>query len=772
MVSKIWHDPPEITVQNSLHDAIGGHPLVARVLIQRGFNTPDQARAYLQPEYYTPTSGEALPDLTQAVQTLVTAVSAKKKVLVWGDFDVDGQTATALLMNALEDIGIPADFYIPNRLRESHGIRVNSLEKQLKITDPAILLTCDTGVSAHEAISYAKSCGVTTLITDHHDLPRTLPDADAIVNPKRLDRAHPLASLPGVGVVYKLIECLYTELGRVDELAQFLDLVALGIVADVAEQTHDTRYLLQLGLEHLRHTQRIGLNMLLDVAGLTADQLTAGDIGFQIGPRLNAAGRLEDARPAVELLTTHDTTRARLLAVQLEGLNNQRRLESRQIYAAAQEQIMRDPSLLDWEALVLASPTWHSGIVGIVASRLAEHYQRPVVLLNTADNTAARGSARSVPGYDIGAAISAQADLLLEYGGHPGAAGLSLHPDNIPIFRRRLSNTLHETRDPDVRPGLNIDAYVTLKDVTLDLARELNRLAPFGEGNPRIVLATTDLQLKSAAYIGRTREHRRLIAEDINGTRRDIVWWNSADQSLPEGLFDLAYEIDINTYREEPELQLVLVDYRRSAATPVTVDIPRREIEDHRYSPAPLQVLSQMLDHYPEAAVWAEGYRRSESPGFALAELPESNVLIIYTAPSGPQPLQEALERVKPVKAVLVATDPPIQTLPDVQRRILEIIKYVLNQQNGKTTLDALTGAVAQSTATIRHLLDYYAAKGEITVEYKRGTTVMVTYTNTSPAPDLAEKLSTLHAGFVETAAYRAFFKRADPYQLLGWEKP
>jgi single-stranded-DNA-specific exonuclease len=420
--------------------------------------TPEAARAFLSPRII-PCPPDALPDLPKAVEILDESLSNSKTILIWGDFDVDGQTSTTLLVDAFLSLGLKIAWYIPNRLRESHGIRLDSLSEQISSVRPDVLLTCDTGVSAHDAVDYAKSRGLATLITDHHDLPPTLPDADAVIDPKRLPADHPLASLPGVGVAYKLVEHLYTQYGRAQELPRFLDLVALGIVADVAQQTHDTRYLLQIGLDQLRNTRRIGLQALIEIAGIPPERLNATDIGFQLGPRLNAAGRLDDARPVVELLTTTDPTRARLLALQLEGLNNQRRLLNRQIYAAAQEQIARDPSLLDWEALVLAHSAWHPGIIGIVASRLAEHYQRPVVLLAESEDGPARGSARSVPGYDIGAAVAAQSDLLLSHGGHPGAAGLSLNSNDIPAFRRRLSNTLRETRDPSVHSGLILDAY-------------------------------------------------------------------------------------------------------------------------------------------------------------------------------------------------------------------------------------------------------------------------------------------------------------------------
>lgn len=661
----------------------------------------------------------------------------------------------------MQRLGANVRYYIPHRIRKSHGIRLESLRDQILTPPPAILLTCDTGVSAHVSIDYAKSQNIITLITDHHDLPAALPNADAVVNPKRLPAHHPLASLPGVGVAYKLIEYIYTECHRAEELADFLDLVALGIVADVATQTKDTRYLLQIGLEQLRRTERIGIRALMDVAGLVPDQLTAMDIGFQLGPRLNAAGRLADARPVVELLTTTDQGRAQLLAAELEGLNTQRRFQNRQIYAAAQDMIARDATLLDWEALVLAAPAWHPGLIGIVAGQLADYYQRPVVMLTLTDDGLARGSARSIPGYDIGAAIAAQSDLLLEYGGHPGAAGLSLHADNIPAFRRRLSNTLSEIRDTSVQVGLQIDAYLPLNEITPYLATEINRLAPFGEGNPRVVLASRDLQLKSAAFLDRAQHHRRLTLEDTSGNRQQIIWWNSSELPLPDGIFDAAYEIDFTSYKGTPELQLTLVNYRRSASMPVEVPHSAMEIIDHR-GEHPSAVLAQ----YPHAAIWAEGYRRSKSPGVPQADLTDSRTLIIYTTPPDPYTFQTVVKRAQPERIILLAVNPPIQTPDALLRRILELLKYVLNQQQGHTSVTALAAAVGQSGRVIHLALDYFSAASEIAVTCNEDGAIIVSM-NSSPTQEVSEHRAAFEAAVIETAAYRAFFQRA----ALKWIK-
>ncbi|MEW6578498.1 MAG: single-stranded-DNA-specific exonuclease RecJ [Chloroflexota bacterium] len=767
-----WEPSASISRQPTSTDlarALGVSPLVASLLAARGMTTPDAARAFLDPQHYRPTPPEALPDLGAATALLHEAVRRRQPILVWGDFDVDGQTATALLVTALRGLGATVDYYIPSRLEESHGVHLPALTQQISQQSPALLLTCDTGISAHGAIDYAKKGGLSVIITDHHDLPDSLPVADAVLNPKRLPPAHPFAALPGVGVAYKLVEALFDATQRPGKGTALTDLVALGIVADVAALRDDTRYLLQVGLAQLRQAKRAGLAALCEIAQLDPGYLTETDIAFQIAPRLNAAGRLDDARLGVDLLTATDPEQAQMLALTLEGLNNQRRLFERQILAAAQAQIEQDPALLEWRALVLASTTWHAGLLGIVANRLAEQYARPVVLLTITGDTA-RGSARSFAGYDISAAIAAQADLLHTFGGHPGAAGLSLPADHIPAFRRRLSDALAAQPTPLADKRLPIDAVIPLRDVTLDLAHDIERLAPFGEGNPRPILVSERLMLDSATYLGREEAHRQLTVRDEEGTRQKVLWWNSASATLPSGLFDLAFQVQVSTYRGEPELQLTLVDYQPSPSAPVIVQTPTRLVVDRRQFPHPAQVLADIQREHPQAIIWAEGYRRAESPGLPLSLLQPGETLIIFTTPNSPQALSDALRAVAPGRIVLIGADPPLVTRDAVLRRLIELLKFVITHEGGTTTVHVLAEAVAQPPETVRLALRYLHSCGLLTWREDSAGNLALTAAADSPTAGDRALLSAFQAHVDETAAYRAYFRRAAPEQLLAEE--
>jgi len=317
-LDKRWIPPEEVDLPDKFQAFIGGDPLVAQTLFRRGFQTPETAKAFLDPDAFSPCSPEALPDSAEAWKLLKAALETDHLILIWGDFDVDGQTATALLVEALRELGGRVDYHIPVRGQESHGITTKVLKSYLE-SGFDLLLTCDTGITEHENILRVRQAGTPVIVSDHHTLGETLPPANAVVNPQRLPPGHPLRTLPGVGVAYKLMQGLYQHMDKPFRAGHYRELVALGIVADVAELDQDTRYLLQKGLVSLRQTHRIGLQTLYRNAELNPLRLNETHIGFQIGPRLNAVGRLADANPMVEFLTTQDPGRARVLGTQIEA---------------------------------------------------------------------------------------------------------------------------------------------------------------------------------------------------------------------------------------------------------------------------------------------------------------------------------------------------------------------------------------------------------------------------------------------------------------------
>jgi single-stranded-DNA-specific exonuclease len=749
--------------------------LVAETLARRGILTPQAARAFLDPLCYTPAPPEELPDLIVAVERVEAAIHNGERICVWGDFDVDGQTATALLVSVLQWLGAEVTHYIPVRNRESHGIGRTSLERVLD-AGAELILTCDTGVTEHEAVTYAASCGVDVVVTDHHDLPPTLPPARAVVNSRRLPPGHPLRELPGVGVAYKLAEALLARAGRSDEakgpilspVEELLDLVALGIVADVAAQVADVRYLLQRGLEVLRHTERLGLEELMRLAGLLPAGITEEQIGFALAPRLNALGRLGDANVTVEFFTTTDLIRARTLAHELEGLNARRRLLTRQMQQGALTQIQADPSLLDEAVLVLSHPTWPASVVGIVAGRLAERYRRPTVLISAPPGRLARGSARSVPGVDINAAIAAQGGRLHRFGGHPMAAGLSLDPEQIPAFRRGLSRTVSrmtaETPEP---PAVALDAYLLLAELSLDLVAELERLAPFGNGNPPLILAARDLRLAGDAKIGRHEEHRRITVRDEAGQTHETFWWHSTDWPLPEGRFDLAYTVRASDYLGQQAVQIEWVAAREREPERVAVAArPGRQVQDYRHISNPREVLAGLMER-EGMQVWAEGQVGAGVEGRGRHQLTPGPALAIWTIPPGPVELRAVLDRVSPQTVYLFGQPSNGDDLKGFLTRLAGLVKYVLNQEGGQVALVALAAATAQREVTVRAGLEWLAARRQLDLVEATGDALTLGPGDGRPGPEAHRIQARLKALLDETAAYRSFFLRADLDRLV-----
>jgi len=837
-----WIVVPPATPSSELLAVAGGHPLVARLLAQRGLDTPTKAAPFLDPHHYEPAPPTALLGVEEAAHLLHEAVRNGDRLLVWGDFDVDGQTSTSLLVTALRTLAgdEAVEFHVPNRFEESHGIKVDKLKEKLQAkeaqgTPIKLLISCDTGITEGPAVGFAKDQGLTVIITDHHDLSaefqglaqgeplwgltrsqagsQSVRRADAVVNPKFLPPGDPLRTLPGVGVAYKLVQRLYALAGRSGEEEDLLDLVALGIVADVAEQVHDARYLLQRGLAKLRATRRAGLLALMHISRVDPAALTADSIGFQLGPRMNALGRLEDATVSVELLTTRDAIRAGQLAARLERLNQERRLLTSQTTRAASEMIERDPSLLNFNALVLAHPNWHAGVVGIVASKLVDQYGKPAVLILNPPGQPARGSARSVPGVDIGSAIAACGHLLLTHGGHPGAAGVSLAPENIDAFRRELSRQVVVHRDETVEVGLQIDAEVQLDELSLMLAEDLARLAPFGAGNPTPQFATYGLHIIDDRRMGREGTHRKLIVagDAANGSAGEslpVVWFGGADAELPAGPIDLLYTLNINEYKGERSLQLMYVDSRPAHSlrpVPVTGARPPLHAVDLRKAENAMALYAALSETLAEAqakvevgaglppaaqpvAWYAEGVRLEPLPP-GVSYSPRSQIgraatptdgpeslqpaLVLWSIPPSPDLLRWLLDAVRPAQVYVCGRYTADDALSSVLRAVAGMCKFALNHpQPGEAqqpqpvfllNLNRMAARLATTEAIVRHALLWLEARGEISLlEWQAGDAVRITAGDGQVQPQATQQTEVeLEEMLAEVRAYRRFFQRA-----------
>lgn len=746
-----WVEPAPIDVPLELDEWLGEQRLLAQVLVRRGITTQAAARAFLDPDTYAAASPTELPDMIPAVERVWRAISSGERICVWGDFDVDGQTATALLVSALDDLGArDVAYYIPDRQREGHGVHIESLAAYVD-TGVRLVITCDTGIASHRAVAYARSRGVDVVITDHHNLPDKLPDACAIVNPKRLPQGHPLRELPGVGCAYKLVEQLYGAAAT----ERFLDLVALGIVADVAIQIGDTRYLLQRGLRALRETKRPGLLKVMELADLNPAEITEQHIGFALGPRLNALGRLGDATEAVTLLTSSDPVTVEVLARQLEGLNNQRKLETSYVYNAALRMVESNRSLLDYDALVLSHTDWPGGVIGIAANRLAERFNRPVVLISASSSGIGRGSARSVAGCDITAALTENAGMLRSYGGHAMAAGLTIDTERIPAFRQALGYTVrHMLGGAQPANALPIDEYVTLGDLSLALAHEIDRMAPFGPGNLPVTLATRDLRVRKHRVVGRSGEHLRVVVVDDAGYEQEVMWWQGDANDLPIGRFDLAYTIRVSHFSGVPEILAEWIDTRAVESAAITLgETPGIIVAgDYRRSNNQHTILHNLCTDNHDLLVWREA--DDQVDGATRVQLQSSPILAVWTAPPGPDEWRGMLERVQPVQLYLFGVDPGVDTVGVFVRRLSGLVKTAL-KRNVPLAIADLAAATAQRETTIRAGLRLLVAQGHITVDERGEGKVILAAPGTPDKNEPDEIRHEIEWLLRETAAYR-----------------
>ncbi|GAB2672650.1 single-stranded-DNA-specific exonuclease RecJ [Paenibacillus thermoaerophilus] len=538
------------------------HPVVADVLVSRGYADPESAGRFLRADLADVHDPYLLDGMKEAVGRIRLALERGERIRIYGDYDADGVSSTSLMVRLMRRLGADFDYYIPHRVREGYGLNHAAVE-ETAAGGFGLIVTVDTGISAVEQVERARELGVDVVVTDHHEPPEVLPQAAAIVNPKKTGCPYPYKSLAGVGVAFKLAHAL---LGRLPE--EWLDLVALGTIADLMPLDGENRIFVKHGLERISGTEQPGLRALLGVAGVSEGQpVTAGQVGFALGPRLNAGGRLEHAGDAVELLTTEDRETALRLADRLDALNRERQ----QIVEETTEEALamwEEEAALGRRVAVLAREGWNVGVIGIVASKVLERAYRPTLILGIDPGTGtAKGSARSIPGFDIHKALTECADLLEHYGGHTAAAGLTIRTDRIPELRDRLDALARAwLREEDYTPLLKADGVRRLEDATLESIGQLERLAPFGMGNPSPRFVIKGVRIDGRRTMGKDNRHMKLtlLGED-GGCRVEAVGFQMAGllpQLSQTAELDVLAEWSINEWNGKRSPQLVLQDLR------------------------------------------------------------------------------------------------------------------------------------------------------------------------------------------------------------------
>ncbi len=564
------HKLPELADPASVEVLVKGLKVpepIAAVLVGRGYSEIETAKAFLRPELANLHDPWSLAGMEDAVARLSRAIDDGERILVHGDYDVDGVSGTALLTRALRSLGAVVEPFVPHRLKHGYDFGPAGLARAIAV-DASLVLTCDCGIVSHETVAAASSEGIDVIVSDHHTPLPELPPAVAVINPQRPDCSYPEKVLCGAGVAFKLLQALYDRRGKpVTDLYRYLDLVAIPTIADLVPLTGENRILARFGLKVLARTPNPGLRALLNVAGIRGDRpINAGQIAFIIGPRINAVGRMGDSMRGVKLLLTDDETEAREIAAVVDEENRIRQEVDRATLEEANEilEASFDPERDRY--IVLASPDWHSGVIGIVASRIVEKYYRPTVLI-ALDGNAGKGSGRSIPGFHLYEALDSCKSHLEQFGGHRYAAGVQIRADKIDDFRRALDDVAHDRlTEDDLIPRLRIDRELPISQVSAELWRFLAHFGPYGQGNPKPVFLARDVTLRGPPEIVGS-DHLRLRVEVGDGASPEAIAFGQADESewLDESSrVDTAYQVGVRSWQGIETVQAQVIDLRPS----------------------------------------------------------------------------------------------------------------------------------------------------------------------------------------------------------------
>ena len=558
--------PEEEQAAKELGEKLNMSPILTLLLIRRGITTESAAKRFFRPQLADLINPFLMKDMDIAVDRLNDAMGRKERILVYGDYDVDGCTAVALVYKFLLQFYSNIEYYIPDRYDEGYGVSKKGID-YAKEQGVKLIIILDCGIKAIDEIAYAKEQGIDFIICDHHVPDEKLPDAVAILNPKREDDPYPFKDLCGCGVGFKFMQAFAKNNGiPFSRLIPLLDLCAVSIAADIVPVVDENRILAFHGLKQLNQNPSVGLKAIIDICGLNNRELSMSDIIFKIGPRINASGRMENGRESVDLLVEKDLGMALRMAKHINEYNEQRKDIDKQMTEEANQIVARLENQKHQSSIVLYDENWKKGVIGIVASRLTEIYVRPTVVL-TKDGDIATGSARSVAGFDIYSAIKSCRDILMNFGGHTYAAGLTLRWDDVKIFRERFQKYVDEHILPEhTEAALNIDAVIDFKDITKKMHAELKKFGPFGPGNPKPLFCTTEVyDFGTSKVVGREQEHIKLELVDSksNNVMNGIAFGQSGSARYIKSKrsFDIAYTIEDNVFKHN-EIQLQIEDIR------------------------------------------------------------------------------------------------------------------------------------------------------------------------------------------------------------------
>ncbi|MBR3888078.1 MAG: single-stranded-DNA-specific exonuclease RecJ [Clostridia bacterium] len=538
--------------------------LLAKIMLARGLDTPEKINNFLNPEITELYDPFLFNDMDVAVNTVIDAIENKEKITVYGDYDVDGITSVAVLKSYLLERGADVSHYLPNRLEEGYGLNNEAIDK-IVADGTNLLITVDCGISAYEEIEYAKSKGLKVIVTDHHECPAILPEAIAVIDAKRSDSMYPFSSLAGVGVTFKFVQAISKklDLDRKTYL-KYIDIVSLGTIADIVPLVDENRIIVKYGLILMEQTRNVGLHALINASGYAnGEPLSSTVISFGLAPRMNAAGRMGKPDLALELLLEKDPPKAMNMALELSETNKTRQNVEKEIIDEIINMV-ESQKLYEKDVIVVYHEGWHHGVIGIVASKITEMYYKPTILISV-ENGVGKGSGRSIEGFDLHEAVSECADMLLKFGGHEMAIGLSISEEMIEKFTDKLNEIAESKNIRELQPTLPVEAEITSKEISIDTIKELEALKPYGEGNPMPLFVYRNAKVEGVRLLSNEKHLKLTLKEDSNIFDAIAFNMDNKKYSIKQGdKVDVLHSLEINTFNGIQKVQLNVKDIKKS----------------------------------------------------------------------------------------------------------------------------------------------------------------------------------------------------------------
>ena len=744
--------------------------IIDRLLEVRGIKTEEAKKEFLNPLGITLMHPNAFCDMPKAVERIVKAIDNKENILIYGDFDADGVTSTSILMKTFSYLGGVVDYYIPDRDTEGHGLNSKALVKLLSQKKPKLVITVDNGISSAEEVKFINSFGRDVIITDHHEAPDELPPALAIINPKAMNsldekltplQIEYLTSLAGVGVAFKLAQGVLEKYEKLAYSYELLPYVTVGTIADLVPLIGENRYFVTKGLELIAQGKHYGLKRLLDSAGVNIENgLTSEQVAFTIAPRINASGRIESVDPAVKLLISENKQEIELSIMQLDNLNKMRQQMVNDVFEEADE-IWKNSKSRD-NAVILAKPGWHIGVIGIVASKFVEKYYKPSFIMTySEENKLYRCSARGVKELDLYDIITAISDKLEGFGGHKLAGGFTFTTEKASFddVKKALNQTIDEMLNgKKLRPSLDVDLELAIDEVDTSLVEEISKLEPFGMSNPSPTFVVKNLVLKEKKLMGSTKEHLKLIVEGQHGNI-DCVWWSRGDIPLLAGdKFDAAFAPQLNTFNGVTNVQLMLKDVH-SEAMAEEEDVLKQKVYDHRKK---TNILAQVNDYIKGSdktiAVFVENRTIAESLKpygniFSSAvnrlNIQKSDVLMFFDYPADDEILNKVMQKAgADTVHYMNYTSMFGKDIEGMLKMFSGMIRYTCNNLNGEFNLERAASALGVTNVVVETLLEMFEDSGMIKITQRNEDSFKIEFINTI---ELSKTLHTnKYAEFVE----------------------